>query len=467
MKRNLKFCRVFLLCVFVSCSADGTKQKASPSPSKNSKPNIVLIMADDLGWAELGSYGQKKIRTPNLDRLAKQGIRFTDFYTGAPVCAPARCNLMTGKHGGHASIRDNVEVGPWKSYRGQKPLPKEELTLAEFLKRQGYRCGAFGKWGLGEVGSSGDPLSQGFDRFFGYNCQRHAHNLYPRYLIDNRKKLMLKGNRRGLTGAQYSPQLIADQALRFVQENKNHPFFLYYPTVIPHLPLQAPEKDVAKYDFPETPYRGSSYLKNNRPRATYAAMISFMDSQVGRLLKLLDRLHLTDNTIVIFCSDNGTTYLKKQVDYDFFKSVGPLRGFKGSLYEGGIRVPLIVKWPGHLPEGEVLRRPTALYDIFASVGHVLGKDVHNDGLSFLPAPGEKLSDLPKHSFLLFDFNGYGRQLAVRMGRWKAIKRGLRKNPNAAWELFDLETDIGEKHNVAKDHPEILKQVDAIVRQEKR
>ncbi len=431
--------------------------------SKKQKPNIVLIMADDLGWKELGSYGQKKIHTPNLDRLARQGIRFTDFYAGAPVCAPSRCNLMTGKHGGHAPIRDNVEVGTWKSYRGQKPLPQKEFTVAEFLQREGYRCGAFGKWGLGEVGSSGDPLSQGFDRFYGYNCQRHAHNLYPRYLIEDRKKVFLKGNTRGRTGAQYAPKLIADQALRFIRENKGQPFFLYYPTVLPHLPLQAPASKVAKYHFPETPYHGRSYLPCEKPRATYAAMISFMDAQVGRVLALLSELGLEDNTIVIFCSDNGTTYLKKQVDYAFFQSVGPLRGFKGSLYEGGIRVPLIVRWPGHLQGGKVRDKPTALYDVFASLGHVLGKKVGNDGLSFLPAAEEKLESLPSHSYLFFNFEGYGGQMAVRMGKWKAIKRRLKKHPNAPWELYDLETDIGERHNLAKEHPDILVRVEAAMK----
>ena len=465
----------FLLLGFLllgACSAGGrtsgrtTAPRASAQARKLRKPNIVLILADDLGWAELGCYGQKKIRTPNLDRLAKEGIRFTNFYTGAPVCAPARCNLMTGKHGGHAYVRDNYEIGKWKSYRGQLPLPAEERTIAEFLSAQGYRCGAFGKWGLGEVGSSGDPLSQGFDRFYGYNCQRHAHNLYPRYLIDDRTKVPLAGNTRGLTGAQYAPKLIADQALRFVRENRDRPFFLYYPTVLPHLPLQAPAEEVAKYRFPEKPYKGRSYLPNPRPRATYAAMITYMDAQVGRLLALLDQLGLRENTIVIFSSDNGTTYLKGQVDYKFFQSVGPLRGLKGSLYEGGIREPMIVRWPGVLPPGKVLKRPAALYDVFASVAHVLGKEVKNDGLPFLPAPGESLDALPRHPFLFFDFAGYGGQLAVRMGKWKAIKRRLKKHPQAPWELYDLEKDPGERVNLAARFPLVLAQADAIVARER-
>jgi arylsulfatase len=226
------------------------------------KPNIIFIMADDLGYKELGCYGQQKIKTPHIDRLAAEGMRFTQYYTGSAVCAPARCNLMTGKHGGHAYVRNNSEIGSWDSFRGQLPLPANTATVANLLKQQGYVAGAFGKWGLGEVGSTGDPLNQGFDRFFGYNCQRHAHNLYPRYLVSDRQKVTLEGNTRGLTGKHYAPQAIADEMLKFIRENKDRPFFLYYPTVLPHLALQVPEEDLNQYKgkWPETPYNGKSYL---------------------------------------------------------------------------------------------------------------------------------------------------------------------------------------------------------------
>jgi arylsulfatase A len=229
--------RFFL--VVMSCLAMGAVQNAAAAK----RPNIIYIMADDLGYAELGSYGQKKIRTPHLDQMAREGMRFTQHYTGAPVCAPARCSLMTGKHGGHAYVRDNFEIGDWETHRGQMPLKAEHTTIAETLKEKGYATGAFGKWGLGEVGSTGDPLNQGFDRFVGYNCQRHAHNLYPRYLVEDSGKRTLKGNDRGLTGETYGPQVIADEMLKFVKDHKDEPFFVYYPTVIPHLALQVPDEE--------------------------------------------------------------------------------------------------------------------------------------------------------------------------------------------------------------------------------
>ena len=435
-------------------------------------PNIVLIMADDLGYAELGCYGQKKIRTPNLDRLASQGMRFTQHYTSAPVCAPARCSLMTGKHGGHALVRDNFEVRPsafGDAFGGQYPLPKGTVTIASMLKRKGYATGAFGKWGLGGVGTSGDPLNQGFDRFFGFNCQRHAHNLFPRYLVDDRKQRFLEGNTRGVTGRQYGPRVIADEMLRFVRENKDRPFFLYYPTVLPHLALQAPKEEVDAYrgQWPETPYRGRSYQPNETPRATYAAMITFMDKQVGRLMDLLDELDLSQKTVIFFTSDNGTTMLKPQVDYEFFQSVEPLRGLKGSVYEGGIREPLIVRWPGHVKAGTTSDLISAHYDLMATIAQLAGVDApkDTDGISFVPTLLGQ-SGQAKHRFLFWDFAGYGGQLAVRMGRWKGVKRNLKRRPNAALELYDLSNDLSESHNVADRFPEVAKQIEAIMRAER-
>ncbi len=442
--------------VFLS---NGCSPAAKQEPA--AKPNIVLIMADDLGWKELGCYGQQKIKTPNLDRLASQGMRFTNFYAGAPVCAPDRCTLMTGKHGGHAVVRNNFEVKPsvfGDTFGGQYPLPEGTVTIASLLKAQGYVTGAFGKWGLGGVGTSGDPLKQGFDRFFGYNCQRHAHNLYPRYLVDNDKQRFLEGNTRGLTGKHYAPQVIADEMLKFVRENKDRRFFVYYPTVLPHLALQAPEEYVARYrgKWPETPYNGKSYLPNPTPRATYAAMISFMDDQVGRLMALLDELGLADNTVVLFTSDNGTTLLKDQVDAEFFDSVGPLRGLKGSVYEGGIRVPLIARWPGRIQPGTVTDLPAAQYDIMATLCDILGivPPADTDGISFLPTLLGRENEQERHEYLFWDFAGYGGQIAVRMGKWKAVRRNLKKNPDAPLELYNLEKDIGETTNVADQYPEI-------------
>ncbi len=430
------------------------------------KPNIIFIMADDLGYAELGCYGQKKIETPNIDRLATEGMRFTDHYTGSAVCAPARCTLMTGLHGGHAYIRSNSEVGTWDSFRGQLPIPAETVTIAEVLKQRGYVTGAFGKWGLGEPGSTGDPLNQGFDRFFGYNCQRHAHNLFPKYLIRDREQVPIEGNTRGLTGEHYAPQMIADELLAFIRENRDKPFFAYYPTVIPHLALQVPEADLAQYKgrWPETPYEGKSYLPHPTPRACYAAMISFLDRQVGRVMDLLKQEGLEKNTIVFFTSDNGTTMLKAQVDYEFFESVGPLRGLKGSLYEGGIRVPMIARWPGRIRTGSVSHYPAAHYDIPATLAEIAGAEwpAGTDSVNLLPTLLSRPGGQEPREYLFWDFAGYGGQIAVRMGRWKGVKQGMIKNPDAPLELYDLETDLGEQHDVASEHPDIVARIEKIM-----
>ncbi len=435
--------------------------------AENAKPNIVFIMADDLGWKELGCYGQEKIRTPNVDRLAAQGMRFTQYYSGSAVCAPARCNLLTGKHGGHAYIRNNhaVRGEDPKAFTGQLPIPADEVTIAETLKARGYATGCFGKWGLGRPGSSGDPLDQGFDRFYGYNCQRHAHNLYPRYLVDQRSKDPLEGNTRGLTGEQYGPQRIADEMLDFVRQHRDRPFFLYYATVLPHLALQAPEGEIAAYrgTWQEEPYTGKAYLPHPTPKSCYAAMITFMDKQVGRLMAVLKELGLEDNTIVFFTSDNGTTHLK-QVDYEFFESVGPLRGLKGSLYEGGIRMPMVVRWPGKIAPGTVSDHPAAHYDVPATLAEIAGTtfQASDDGISFLPTLLGKRQK--PHEYLFWEFAGYGGQRAVRMGKWKGIKRGLNKVPDPKLELYNLEKDIGETTNVADNHPEIAARIERIMRE---
>jgi arylsulfatase A-like enzyme len=425
------------------------------------RPNIILIMADDLGYGELGSYGQTKIRTPHLDQLAGQGMRFTQHYTSAPVCAPARCSLMTGKHGGHAIVRDNLEVGAWDTFRGQLPLPDKASTIAEVLKSKGYATGAFGKWGLGEVGSSGDPLKQGFDRFFGYNCQRHAHNYYPRYLVDDDGRRELPGNDRKPTGKQYAPQVIADELLKFIRKNQKQSFFVYYPSVIPHLALQAPAADIEAYagQWEETPYRGKSYLPHNKPRAAYAAMITFLDKQVGRIVKLLKELKLSDNTVILFTSDNGATFLKGQVDYEFFDSVDGLRGLKGSVYEGGIRVPLIANWPGRIRAGTVSDHPCAHYDLMATLADLAGAPTSpNDGVSITPTLLGKPASQRQHPYLVWDYAGYGGQLAIREGKWKGVQRNLKKKPDAPFELYDLEKDRAETTDLAEKYPEVARRL---------
>ena len=353
-------------CLAVAC-LDG---RGSAEPSR--LPNIIFVLADDLGYGDLGCYGQKKIQTPHIDRLAAEGIRFTQHYSGNAVCAPSRCCLMTGKHPGHAHIRDNSEVKP----EGQRPIPASSVTIAMLLKDRGYATAATGKWGLGAPGSEGDPIRQGFDLFFGYNCQRHAHNYYPTYLWRNNERMALAGNTAGVTGKHYSHDLIEAEALRFIDENRSRPFLLYVPFTIPHLALQVPEDSLRQYvgKWDDPPYDGSrGYQPQPHPRAAYAAMITRMDRSVGRILQRVAQWGLDRDTIVFFTSDNGPTHDKVGgSDSDFFASAGPLRGLKGSLYEGGIRVPMIARWPGKIAPGRTTDLPSAFWDVLPTLCEVSG-----------------------------------------------------------------------------------------------
>jgi arylsulfatase A len=440
------------------------------------KPNIVFIMADDLGWGDLGSYGQTKIKTPNLDRLAAEGMRFTQFYAGSPVCAPSRAVLLTGKHGGHAYIRNNREVQP----EGQWPIPASEVTIAELLKARGYATGAFGKWGLGFIGTEGDPNKQGFDLFYGYNCQREAHSFYPDHLWRNDKRVVLEGNNRGLSGKHYSHDLLEAEALQFIRDNRDKPFFAYVPFTIPHLALQVPEDSLAEYagKWDDPSYDGKNgYLPHPTPRAAYAAMITRMDRSVGRVLTLLKELKLDDNTLVVFTSDNGGAFgeVTKEfefkpgrmggTDYVFFNSTGKFRAFKGSVYEGGIRVPFIARWTGKIKPGTVSELPAAFYDVLPTLCDLAGvkPPSNTDGLSLLPTltgSGRQA----QHKFLFWDFGGYGGQQAVRMGAWKGVRRNLHQG-NTQIELYNLATDIGEQRDVAAEHPEVVRRVAEIMRRE--
>ena len=450
------------------------------------KPNVILIMADDLGYAELGSYGQKKIKTPRLDELAKEGMSFSRNYSGNAVCAPSRCTLMTGKHPGHAFIRNNGEIKP----EGQRPIPKKEITIAEVLKSEGYATGAFGKWGLGGSGSEGDPIHQGFDRFFGYHCQRHAHSYYPNYLWSDLKRVPLnneppvpghaslpKGSDPSdprsydvFKGKEYAPDRINEEALKFVRKNKDKPFFLYYPTVIPHVALHVPDEELKPYlaqkwkDPPFSRHQGYGYTPHFTPRAAYAAMITRMDTYVGRVIDLIEELGLTDDTIVIFTSDNGTTHLKLEVDYDFFKSVGNLRGLKGSLYEGGIRVPLIVKWPGKIKAGAVSHRMTGFEDWLVTLHTLIEAKnplppVHDGYEQAHLLLGKCALVRPP---LYREFSGYGGQQAVWTGKWKGIRQKmLRKGKNhdpLKIELYDLDSDPSESTDLAAKHPEVVERI---------
>ncbi len=455
MRNNLFF--VFLILIFGACSHE--QQKQAPG-----NPNIIFILADDLGYNELGCYGQKIIRTPNIDQLAAEGMRFTQHYSGSPVCAPSRSVLMTGLHTGHTFTRDNREIKP----EGQAPIPDSALTIAEVLKEQGYVTAAMGKWGLGFPGSEGDPNNQGFDLFFGYNCQRHAHNHYPRYLWRNDEKIMLEGNDRTLYGEQYSQDLFTREALIFIEMNKDTSFFLFLPFVIPHVSIQVPEESLEEYKdrIPETPYdHHPYYLEHPYPHAGYAAMVTHMDKAVGWIMYRLQELGLDENTIVIFASDNGPTYGRVGgADSEFFESAGPFRGLKGSVYEGGIRVPMIARWPGKITANTTSDHLSYFPDYFATFVDIAGieEEFNIDGISMLPVfLGE--GGQADHEFLYWEFPAYGGQQAIRYGKWKGVRQGLFKEPSAPLELYNLSTDIAERNDLAQQYPEIVSLLDSLMK----
>jgi arylsulfatase len=435
-------------------------------------PNIIYILADDLGYAELGCYGQKWIKTPNIDRISAEGIRFTQHYSGNAVCAPSRCSLMTGKHPGHAYIRSNGDPKQlqhlkskfgWE-FPGQNPIPATEVTIAEMLKQKGYATGAMGKWGLGHFGTTGDPNRQGFDLFYGFNCQRHAHNHYPRFLWRNNKKEILPGNDRTLNGETYSQDKFTEVALDFIRANKEKPFFLYLPFAIPHLSIQTPEESLAWYKgkIPEQEYVHRGYLKHPFPRAGYAAMVTHIDRDIGKIMALVKELGLDEDTLVMFTSDNGPTFNRLGgSDSDFFKSAGPFRGLKGSLYEGGIRVPLVARWPGQIKQGSESDHISAFWDVMPTIAELTGTKApkSTDGLSFAPTLLGKLDQQAKHDFLYWEFPSYGGQQAIRAGDWKAVRQKLRgKNPRLQVELYNLADDIGEKNDVATRHPDVVERL---------
>jgi arylsulfatase A-like enzyme len=442
----------------VSCTQTGKKEAC---------PNIIFILADDLGYGDLSCYGQQKFSTPNIDKLAEQGIRFRQFYTGCTVSAPSRSCLMTGQHSGHTPVRGNKEWDP----EGQWPLPDEAITVAEILKSKGYMTGAFGKWGLGFIGTSGDPDSQGFDEFFGYNCQRLAHNYYPDHLWHNNEKILLNENDSGRTGL-YSADLIHRAAIDFIKKNKEKHFFLFYPTTIPHAELLAKKEYMDRYRGkfdPEKKFKGAdngpgfrlgAYGSQDESHAAFAAMINQLDDYVGDLMREVSELGIEDNTIVFFASDNGP-HLEGGADPDYFNSNGGLRGYKRDLYEGGIRTPMIVRWPGKVRAGSVSDHIGAFWDILPTLAGLTGAGIKlTDGISFLPElTGKKQK---QHDFLFWEFHEQGGKAAVRMGKWKAVKPGYGNIAGGSTELYDLSKDIGEKENLASSYPDVVKKMEEIM-----
>lgn len=467
---------IFLSIVFISCNFTSNKSSLAKEHNETNapinKPNIIYILADDLGYGDLSSYGQEKFVTPNIDKLASQGMLFTQHYSGSTVCAPSRSALLTGMHTGHTVVRGNKEIMP----EGQYPIPDNTYTLAEAMKKAGYTTGAFGKWGLGFPGSEGDPTNQGFDTFFGYNCQRLGHNYYPDHLWSNRDSIVLKENEGFLKG-MYAPSLIHEKTLQFIEKNSDKPFFAYVASIIPHAELAAPESLIKKYRnkfLPEEKYEGvddgpeygiGGYGSQKEPHAAFAAMIDLLDQQVGEIMDKVDELGIADNTIIIFTSDNGP-HTEGGADPEYFNSNGPFKGTKRDLYEGGIRVPMIAKWPGKIEAGSASNHISAFWDIFPTFSDIIGINTPDnvDGISFLPELLGDKKNQKEHDYLYWEFHEKGGRQAVRKGDWKAVKYNVLKNPDAPLELYNLSNDKGENNDVAGQYPDIVAQMELIFKE---
>jgi len=418
---------------FAACGRVGAPKAGESAVGR--RPNIIFILADDLGYGDLGCYGQKVIKTPCVDKIAAEGVRFTDCYAGSTVCAPSRCALMTGLHTGHCHIRGNALV----------PLRRQDVTVAEILKRAGYATGIFGKWGLGEPDTAGIPNKKGFDEWFGYLNQTHAHNYYPDYLWDNEKKYPLDGK-------TYTHDLFTQRALDFVKRHKSEPFFLYLAYTIPHANNELAAKTGNGMEVPsDAPYSAEPWPA---PEKNRAAMITRMDADIGKLMALLKSLGLDESTMVLFASDNGPNK-EGGCNPTFFHNAGPLRGIKRDLYDGGIRDPMIVRWPGKVRAGAVSNQVWAFWDFLPTAAEIAGAHAPAgiDGISMLPAILGKPQK--SHEFLYWEFHEGGFKQGVRMGDWKAVRLA----PGQPLELYDLKTDIGEKNNVAGEHPDVVARIE--------
>lgn len=454
-----------VLSVFTACQSSQKQEK------KKLKPNIVYILADDLGYGDLSCYGQQKFQTPNIDRLASQGMLFTQHYAGCTVCAPSRSSLMTGQDTGHTPIRGNKG---WKP-EGQQPLPAEAYTLPEMLKEQGYVTGAFGKWGLGFIETEGDPNKQGIDIFYGYNCQSLAHNYYPGHLWSNHEKIELKDNVDDKFET-YAPDLIHQKALEFLEENKDTNFFMFYPTTIPHAELLLPKEKLAEFRgkyLPENVYEGATSGDNRfregaygyqpESHAAFAAMVTLLDQQVGEIMAKLEELGLAENTLVVFTSDNGP-HVEGGADPDYFNSNGPLKGYKRDLYEGGIRVPMIAVWPEHIQAGGQTDHVSAFWDFMPTCADLLNipPPENIQGISFLPTLlGKEIQK--SHNYLYWEFHEKNGRQAIRKASWKYVSYNVLNEEEQTVELYDLAKDIGEENNIADQHPEVVKEMQELLR----
>lgn len=433
------------------------------------KPNIIYILADDLGYGDLSCYGQQKFSTPNIDKLAANGMLFTQHYSGATVCAPSRSALMSGMHTGHTPIRGNKEIKP----EGQHPLPDAIDTIPELLRANGYTTGAYGKWGLGFPGSEGEPLKQGFDSFYGYNCQRLAHHYYPRYLWRNNEVDSLKEN-AGQEKGIYAPELIHKEAKHFIKENKDNPFFMFYAAVAPHAELVAPESYMAKFRGKYEPeknyeghdggegYREGRYESQQESHAAFVAMITHLDDRVGDIMSDLKEHGIANNTLVIFTSDNGP-HQEGGADPDFFDSNGIYRGYKRELYEGGIRVPMIASWPGKIKANSRSEHVSAFWDVMPTLAELVGfQEVPDiDGVSFAPTLlGDGVQK--NHEYLYWEFHERGGRRAIRKGNWKLVEYQVGNPEKSTIELFNLDDDPSESKNLALDKPDLFEELKDIL-----
>ena len=451
-----------LICLsgaFVSC-LNGCKQAGQ---EEHMPLNVIYILADDLGYGDIGCYGQKLIKTPHLDEMASQGMLFTQYYAGCTVSAPSRASLMTGLHTGHTLIRGNKGVKP----EGQMPMPEGTYSLGKLFQSCGYATGVFGKWGLGFPGSSSEPGKMGFDEFYGYNCQSLAHSYYPDYLWHNQAKVVFPENVDN-GRKTYSHDLIHRQALQFIKDHRSQPFFAMLTYTLPHAEMNLPHDSIYQlYEdkFEEQPYdKPGSYYRSEKPHASFAAMVSRLDMYVGDILAELKRLGLDKNTVVFFTSDNGP-HQEGGADPAFFNSSGPLRGIKRDLYEGGIRVPLVVWAPKLVKAGSSSDHVCAFWDMMPTFAELIGGTIpeKGDGISFLPTLLSKEGQ-KKHDYLYWEFHEQGGRQAIRKGNWKLIRQGI-SSPNGSWlELYNLKEDVHEDTNLIEKQENIAMELDKLMNQ---
>lgn len=418
------------------------------------RPNIVYILLDDAGYGDLSCYGQTRFETTHIDRLAREGMRFTQHYSGSTVCAPTRCCLMTGVHTGHSCVRGNREVKP----EGQAPMPADIVTIPRLLGSAGYATGAFGKWGLGAPASPSDPAKH-FDLFFGYNCQREAHTYYPLHLWENFEKIPMDGK-------THSADVIMNHALEFVRANRERPFFLFLPVTIPHAAMHSTPEYAAPFRkaFPQFEEKVGRYANTeiHNPAAAFAGMMTQVDAHVGQLMALLKELNIDEDTLVMLSSDNGP-HREGGHDPEFFDSNGPLKGHKRDLYEGGIRAPLIVRWPGHTPAQSQSEHVSAHWDMLPTFCELAGAEVPRgiDGISMVNEIHGRADQQRRHAYLYWEFYERGGKRATRFRNWKAVQLNVNKDRDAAIEIYNLANDVGEQHDVAADNPATVAEAKAI------